>query len=192
GFRKLKYVDFSTSYSITGTFLRNLGSSMGGNLLEFLILRDCMHLKEVEVARLLTAIIAGDFKFLRTLVGGLELTDISNKEGLASESDWYDRCYTSSVIPIKQVLEERPDICLLAEFPSEGSYIEIDQIFESELNSDISLPSQMSSHTSDGSLFMSFSESSYNSDHGSGNEDGRDSGFAVFEESSDEVDFLAA
>ena len=40
-------------------------------------------------------------------------------------------------------------------------------------------------------MFMSFSESSYNSDHGSGNEDGRDGGFAGFEESSDEVDFLA-
>uniref|UniRef100_A0A803NRJ4 F-box domain-containing protein n=1 Tax=Cannabis sativa TaxID=3483 RepID=A0A803NRJ4_CANSA len=183
GFRKLKYVDFSTSYSITGTFLRNLGSSIGGNLLEFLILRDCMHLKEVEVARLLTTIITGDFKYLRTL-------DISNREGLASESDWYDRCYTSSVIPIKQMLDARPDICLLAEFPSEGSYIEIDQMFESELNSDISLPSQLSSHTSDGSMFMSFSESSYNSDHGSGNEDGRDAGFVVFEESSDEVDFI--
>ncbi|KAL5561689.1 hypothetical protein UlMin_031436 [Ulmus minor] len=184
GFKKLKYVDFSTSYSITGSFLRNLGSSAGADLLEVLILRDCMHLKEVEVARLLTAILAGDFKFLKHL-------DISNREGLASESDWYDRCYSSSVIPMKQVLEERPDICLLAEFPSDGSYIEIDQMFDSELNSDISLPSQLSNHTSDGSLFMSFSESSYNSDHGSGNEDGRDAGYVIYEESSDEVDFLA-
>lgn len=72
-----------------------------------------------------------------------------------------------------------------------GSYIEIDQMFDSELNSDISLPSQLSSHTSDGSMFMSFSESSYNSDQGSGNEDARDAGFVIYEESSDEVDFLA-
>ena len=78
---------------------------MGGNLLEVLILRDCMHLKEVrttnlylsflpshilsplsyslsicaktlefllkvEVTRLMTAIIGGDFKFLRHLVSG--------------------------------------------------------------------------------------------------------------------------
>ncbi|KAF2314865.1 hypothetical protein GH714_036970 [Hevea brasiliensis] len=114
GFRKLSYVDFSTSYSITGNFLRNLGGSTGGNLLEVLILRDCMHLKEVEVARLLMAVIAGDFKFLRHL-------DVSNREGLASEGDWYQRCYSSSIIPIKQVLEARPDICLLAEFPPEGS-----------------------------------------------------------------------
>ncbi|KAI9125128.1 hypothetical protein K1719_003744 [Acacia pycnantha] len=41
-----KYVDFSTSYSIIGNFLRNLGSSNGGTLVEVLILRDCMHLKE--------------------------------------------------------------------------------------------------------------------------------------------------
>ncbi|XP_030462171.2 F-box protein SKIP17-like isoform X2 [Syzygium oleosum] len=113
GFRKLRYVDFSTSYSITGNFLRNLGSTSTGTLLEVLILRDCMHLKEVEVARFFTAVLAGDFKFLRHV-------DISNKEGLASEGDWYNRSYSSSVIPFKQVMEERPDICLLADFPSEG------------------------------------------------------------------------
>ncbi|KAK3415801.1 hypothetical protein EUGRSUZ_H01469 [Eucalyptus grandis] len=113
GFRKLRYVDFSTSYSITGNFLRNLGSTSTGTLLEVLILRDCMHLKEMEVARFLTAVLAGDFKCLRHV-------DISNKEGLASEGDWYNRSYTSSVIPFKEVVEGRPDICLLADFPSEG------------------------------------------------------------------------
>ncbi|TYG45021.1 hypothetical protein ES288_D11G141900v1 [Gossypium darwinii] len=183
GFRKLKYADFSTSYSISGTFLRNLGSGFGGNLLEVLILRDCMHLKEVEVARFLTAVLAGDFKFLRYL-------DISNREGLASEGDWYQRSYNSSIIPLKQVLEVRPNICLLAEFPSEGCYIDIDHMFDSEVNSEISLPSQLSSHTSDGSLLMSSSESSYNSDQGSGNEEYQVSGFVIYEESSDEVDFL--
>uniref|UniRef100_A0A2C9VU77 F-box domain-containing protein n=1 Tax=Manihot esculenta TaxID=3983 RepID=A0A2C9VU77_MANES len=117
GFRKLKYLDFSTSYSITGNFLRNLGGSTGGNLLEVLILRDCMHLKEVEVARLLTEVLAGDFKSLRYL-------DVSNREGLASEGDWYHRCYSSSIIPIKQVLEARSDLCLLAEFPPEGRLVD--------------------------------------------------------------------
>ncbi|KAH1081353.1 hypothetical protein J1N35_021114 [Gossypium stocksii] len=183
GFRKLKYADFSTSYSISGTFLRNLGSGFGGNLLEVLILRDCMHLKEVEVARFLTAVLAGDFKFLRYL-------DISNREGLASEGDWYQRSYNSSIIPLKQVLEVRPNICLLAEFPSEGCYVDIDHMFDSDVNSEISLPSQLSSHTSDGSLLMSSSESSYNSDQGSGNEEYQVSGFVIYEESSDEVDFL--
>ncbi|XP_059660497.1 F-box protein SKIP17-like [Cornus florida] len=183
GFRKLKYMDFSTSYSITGAFLRNLGGSAGGNLLEVLILRDCMHLKELEVARSLTAVIAGDFKLLRHL-------DISNREGLASEGDWYNRCYNLSNIPVKQLLEERPDFCLLAEFPAEGSFVEIEQMIGSDINSDISLPSPLSSHTSDGSLFISSSESNYSSDQGSGNEDSRDHSFVVYEESSDEVDIM--
>ncbi|KAI6695560.1 hypothetical protein NL676_023270 [Syzygium grande] len=161
GFRKLRYVDFSTSYSITGNFLRNLGSTSTGTLLEVLILRDCMHLKEVEVARFLTAVLAGDFKFLRHV-------DISNKEGLASEGDWYNRSYSSSVIPFKQVMEERPDICLLADFPSEGgSFSEMEQIIDSDLNSEIGLPLHDNGHASDSSVFISSSESSYNSDQGS-------------------------
>ncbi|MED6210341.1 hypothetical protein PIB30_063245 [Stylosanthes scabra] len=181
GFQKLKYVDFSTSYSITGSFLRSLGNCMGGNLLEVLILRDCMHLKEVEVARFLTAILAGDFKLLLRL-------DISNKEGLASEGDWYHRCFNSSIMPVKQVLEARPDIDLVAEYPAEGSYIDS---FDTDMNSEISLPSQLSSHTSDRSIFLSTSESSYNSDQGSGNEDGQDASYVIYEESSDEIDFLS-
>ncbi|KAL2320961.1 hypothetical protein Fmac_029930 [Flemingia macrophylla] len=181
GFRKLKYVDFSTSYSITGNFLRTLGNCNGGNLLEVLILRDCMHLKEMEVAGLLTAILAGDFKLLVHL-------DISNREGLASEFDWYDRCYNSSIMPIKQVLEARPDMCLVAEHPSEGSYTET---FDADMTSEISLPSQLSNHTSDGSIFLGTSESSYNSDQGSGNEDGQDANYVIYEESSDEIGYLS-
>ncbi|CAI8614226.1 unnamed protein product [Vicia faba] len=179
GFRKLKYVDFSASYSITGNFLRNLGSSNGGNLLEVLILRDCMHLKEMEVARMLTAILEGDFKLLIHL-------DISNREGLACEADWYHRCYNSSIMPIKQVLEARPDMRVVAEYPSEGSYVET---FDTDMNSDISLLSQLSSPLSDGSIFMSTSEGSYNSDHGSGNEEGQDA--VIYGESSDEDNNLS-
>ncbi|KAJ0112098.1 hypothetical protein Patl1_03367 [Pistacia atlantica] len=143
-----------------------------------------MHLKEMEVARFLTAVLSGDFKFLRHI-------DVSNREGLASEGDWYMRCFNSRIIPLKEVSKERPDLCLLAEFPSEGSFIDIDHMVDSEFHSEVSLPSQLSSHTSDGSLLMSSSESSYNSDQGSGNEEGQDSGYIFFEESSDEVDFLA-
>ncbi|PSS06403.1 F-box protein [Actinidia chinensis var. chinensis] len=184
GFRELKYVDFSRSYSITGAFLRSLGGNAGGNQLEVLILRDCMHLKEVEVAKFLTAAIAGDFKLLRHL-------DISNREGLASEGDWYHRCYSTSVIPVKQLLDKRPGFCLLAEFPDEGSFSEIEQMVASEAYSDFSSPSQPSNHTSDGTMFTSSSEISYHSDQGSGNEDCRESNYIIYEESSDEVDFLA-
>ncbi|KAE9611485.1 hypothetical protein Lal_00011511 [Lupinus albus] len=180
GLQKLKYVDFSTSYSITGSFLRNLGDCNGGNSLEVLILRDCMHLKEVEIGKLLTAILAGDFKLLAHL-------DISNREGLASEGDWYHRCYKSSIMPLKQIFETRPDICLVADYPSEGSYIDS---FDTDCISEQSLPSQLSFRTSDGSIFLSTSESSYNTDQGSGNEDGQDASHVIYEESSDEIDFL--
>ncbi|KAJ4845580.1 hypothetical protein Tsubulata_019474 [Turnera subulata] len=115
--------------------------------------------------------------------------DVSNREGLASSSDCFRRCFNSS-FPIKQVSEARPDLCLLAEFPSEDSFIEIDQIIDSEPNSEISLPAQFFRQIiSDGS-FMSTSDSSYSSDQSSGNEESQDSGYVVFEESSDEVDFL--
>ncbi|KAI8522910.1 hypothetical protein RHMOL_Rhmol13G0033500 [Rhododendron molle] len=152
GFHKLKYLDFSTSYSITGGFLRNLGGDAGGSQLE----------------------------------------DISNREGLASDGDWYHRCYSTSNIPVKRLLEERPGFCIVAEFPPEGSFIEIEQMVGNEAYSDLSSPSQPSSHTSDGSgtLFTSSTESSYNSDQGSGNEDGREASYIIYEESSDEVDFL--
>jgi F-box/leucine-rich repeat protein 2/20 len=70
------------------------------------------------------------------------------------------------------------------------SYVDIDQMIDSMQDIEVFLPSQLSSHTSDGSMFMSSSESSYNSDQGSGNEDGRDASYVIYEESSDEVDFL--
>ncbi|XP_068652390.1 F-box protein At4g02760-like isoform X2 [Aristolochia californica] len=184
GLRQLKSIDISTSYAVTGTFLRSLGNASIGPFLEVLSLRDCMHLREVEVARFLSAIVAGDCKFLRYL-------DISNKEGLASEEDWYDRCYTPS-IPISRVMEQRPEICLLAEFPLEGSFLVVDHYNDGEVNNDMNSPSQSSSPdlASDSSSFTSTSESNYNSDNGSGNEDSHDAGYAVYDESSDEVELL--
>ncbi|KAI3829684.1 hypothetical protein L1987_03812 [Smallanthus sonchifolius] len=171
GLRRLKHLDLSTSYSFTGAFLKNVSSNGGGENLEVMILRDCMHLKEIEVERFMTAVLAGEFRLLRHL-------DMSNREGLACEGDWSNRCYNASFIPIQQLLEQRPDFCLVAEFPK-GSYNDIDQM----TGSDVSLPSQSSSsHTSDGS---STSDGSYNSDHGSGHEYGRESGFTIYEENSD-------
>ncbi|KAL1351510.1 hypothetical protein HN51_015430 [Arachis hypogaea] len=114
GFQKLKYLDFSRSVSITGSFLRNLGNSNGGNFLEFLNLRDCMHLKEMEVARLLTAIIAGNFKSLVHL-------DISNREGLGLRTDRQHTCYSSSIMPVKEVLDTRPWMRLMVDYPSDRS-----------------------------------------------------------------------
>ncbi|PIN18252.1 F-box protein containing LRR [Handroanthus impetiginosus] len=182
GFRKLKYVDFSMSYSITGDFLRNLGGSAGGSLLEVLILRDCMHLREAEVSRLLSSILAGRFKHLRHL-------DISNREGLASDDDWYRRCFTPSFMSLGELLEERPNLRILADFPAEGSFVE-EPMTSSDVNSDTNSPSLTSGHTSDGFMFSSLSESSYSSDQSSGNEDNPSSSHPIHEESSDELDYL--
>ncbi|KAK8611812.1 hypothetical protein V6N13_131850 [Hibiscus sabdariffa] len=142
-----------------------------------------MHLREMEVARFLTAVLAGDFKFLKHL-------DISNREGLASEGDWYQRSYNSSFIPLKQVSEVRPDVCLLAEFPSEGCFLDIDHMIDSDTISELIMQFPQSGHTTDGTMRTSSLESSYNSDQGSGNDEYQDSGLVIYEESSDEVDFL--
>lgn len=180
GFCKLKYVDFSTSYSITGSFLKNLGGDAGGNLIEVLLLRDCVHLKQTEVSRLFSSIISGDFKHLRHL-------DISNREGLASDGDWYRRCCSIRFIPIKQLMEVNPQLRLLAEFPIDGSYIEVGGGSSSEDSSAASL--SISSHASDGVTFISLSESSYSSDQSSGPENSQNPVLETYDESSDESDF---
>lgn len=68
-------------------------------------------------------------------------------------------------------------------------------MFSSDLNIDTNSPSLASSHTSDGYVFSSSSESSYNSDQSSGgqssgNEDYPIAIYPVHVESSDEVDDL--
>ncbi|KAL6516077.1 hypothetical protein OROGR_019382 [Orobanche gracilis] len=200
GFHKLKYVDFSTSYSITGVFLRSLGGSTGGNLLEILLLQDCMHLREAEVSRLLSAILTGRFSNLRHLVSGetnpfslasilpLLCHDVSNREGLAaSGDDWYRRGYTLSFTSLSELLEERPNFCLVADFPTDGSFLG-DPMSGSDVNSDTNSPSLTSSHTSDGyGGLSSSSESSYGSDQSSGNEENPSYSRRIHRASSDEV-----
>ncbi|KAK1373031.1 F-box protein SKIP17 [Heracleum sosnowskyi] len=163
GFRYLTSVDFSTSCAFTGGFLRKLGDSAGGNLLEFMFLCDCMHLKKEEVKNFLSAVLAGNFKLLRHL-------DISNWDGLATEDG-----RSRSFIPINQLCEARPNFSIRAEFPS---------LMEFESDEDVVFPSQQSSPTSDASFFM-------NSGVSSGSEDSQDASFASYGESSDELDFLS-
>lgn len=168
GFRYLTSLDFSASCAFTGGFLRKLGGSTGGNLLEFMFLCDCMHLKKEEVKNFLSAVLAGDFKLLRHL-------DISNWDGLATEDGRSRRCCSTSFIPINQLCEARPNFSIRAEFPS---------LMEVESDEDVTLPSQQSSHTSDVSFSM-------NSGVSSGSEDSRDTSFVSYEESSDDSDFLS-
>lgn len=76
-----------------------------------------------------------------------------------------------------------------------SSYTDMEQMMDSDLNTDTSQPSERNDRGLDNSLLISLSGSSsnnsYSSDQGSGNEDSRDSCSAIYEESSDEVEFLA-
>ncbi|VFR02101.1 unnamed protein product [Cuscuta campestris] len=105
GFHKLKHVDFSTSYALTGSLLKNHGDNAVQDILEVLILRDCMHLEEAEVVSFFSAVLAGDFTHLKHI-------DISNGKSSCSRRLIF-------FIPFKQLLEARPDLCVLANFPEE-------------------------------------------------------------------------
>ncbi|KAL0921676.1 hypothetical protein M5K25_008773 [Dendrobium thyrsiflorum] len=180
GLVNLKSVDFSTSYSIAGLFLRNLGNGSNGHLLEVLILRDCLHLKEVEIARFLSALISGDCKLLRYL-------DISNKDGLSAEDDWNVRRYSPS-IPLSRILEERPDLCLLANFPPDECCMDIEQTSDQEAGSDSSL--QIENNQLLGTDYLDSSDSSYGSILASGSEDAFESNYALYDgDSLDELEF---
>lgn len=71
------------------------------------------------------------------------------------------------------------------------SFVDVEQMIDSDLNSELSLSSQLNNHISSSSIFISSSENSYHSDQGSGNEDSHDSNYIIYEESSDEVDSLS-
>ncbi|XP_020241549.1 F-box protein At4g02733-like isoform X2 [Asparagus officinalis] len=182
GFRCLRVADFSTSFSITGIFLRSLGSGAYAQALEVLILRDCLHLKEVEISNFLLAILGGDCKLLRYL-------DVSNKDGLSSEEDWNERCYNPST-EILRVREARPGLCLLANFPPDGSFMDIEQANDSDISSGSSLD------ICNGELSPQYASplnSSYSSDQGSGNEGFHDVNFAYYDgDGFDEPEFQYA
>ncbi|KAI8525435.1 hypothetical protein RHMOL_Rhmol13G0230100 [Rhododendron molle] len=96
-------------------------------------------------------------------------------------------------IPVKKLLQKGlVSAFWLSSLLKEGCFIDIKQMVGSEAYSYFELTHQPSSHTSDGSgtLLSSSTESSYNSDQGSGNEDGKEASYIIYEESSDEVDFL--
>ncbi|KZV25440.1 F-box protein-like, partial [Dorcoceras hygrometricum] len=113
--------------------------------------------------------------------------DVSNREGLASDDDWYHRCYSPSFASLGLLLKERPNLCVLAEFPAEGSFVEEPM---TSSDNDMNLPSLIDSHTSEGSSNSFSPEPSYNSDQSSGNEDNVGSVFALHAEITDDVDYL--
>lgn len=179
GLANLKLVDFSTSYSISGLFLRNLSNGSNAHLLEVLILRDCLHLKEVEIALFLTALISGDCKLLRYL-------DISNKDGLSADDDWNVRRYSPS-IPLSRIVEERPNLCVLAHFPADGCSMDTDHNSAREISSNSSLQGENNQLL--GPDYMVSSDSSYRSDLASGSDDAYESSYAFYDgDSLDELE----
>ncbi|PWA94371.1 F-box domain, Leucine-rich repeat domain, L domain-like protein [Artemisia annua] len=97
GLHKLKHVDFSTSYSFTGSFLENLGTNGGGNNLE------------VKVKHFMAVLVAGDWRSLSHL-------DVSHTNGLASSKSYNFRRIRTSSFFRKQLLQHRPKFHLVAEF----------------------------------------------------------------------------
>ncbi|KAL3647872.1 hypothetical protein CASFOL_008840 [Castilleja foliolosa] len=186
GFRRLSMLTFQHPTISPANFLGiNLVDSASGGLLEVLLLRDCMHLREIEVSRLLSAKHAGHFSCLRHL-------DVSNRKGLASEDDWNRRCYTLSfIMSLGKFMEERHNLCVVADFPPERSFVE-DSTSGSDVDSDNNSPPLTSSRTSDGyeNMLTSSSESGFSSDQSFGNDDNPNSSRPIHEESSDEVDYV--
>ncbi|XP_019085131.1 PREDICTED: F-box protein At4g02760-like, partial [Camelina sativa] len=80
GFRHLKHINLSRSPVISGCFLRGLGLCCKDSPLETLLLCNCNSLKEREVLLFLNSLLDGDFKSIR-------LIDVSNNQGLVSDSD---------------------------------------------------------------------------------------------------------
>ncbi|THU72568.1 hypothetical protein C4D60_Mb04t13520 [Musa balbisiana] len=147
GLHHLKFVDFSTCYSITGTFLRNLGSDMNA------------HMLEVEVSHFLSALLAGDLKLLRYL-------DISNKDGLSADNDWNYRCYNPCALLIPDFMKQRPEVCLLAKFPR-GSLVDTNLLSDGQTSCGMSLT--VMHNVAFDPYWTNISENSYSSDQGSGN-----------------------
>ncbi|KAJ1692241.1 hypothetical protein LUZ63_008939 [Rhynchospora breviuscula] len=153
--RGLKSLDLSGSSSFSGIFLRDLGNGGSANSLETLILRDCMHLRAKEVSSFLSAICYGDWKSLRSV-------DISNKKGLMvprGPSGLRTRC----AMEVSQVLRERPDMQLIADYPPIRCFDSDCSDFASSSSSDSGLSSS-DDETSSSSLPGSDNETNASSD----------------------------
>ncbi|XP_031489064.1 F-box protein At4g02760-like isoform X2 [Nymphaea colorata] len=182
GFQHLKLIDFTSAYTLTGIFLRSL-SNCGYDLrLEVLILRDCVHLREVEVDKFLSVILQGECKNLRYL-------DISNKDGLATAGDCFERSYNPSHVSIERVFTERPEVHLVAEFPIDKSFGDLEEAIDGQGGSNDSTPYTLSPMSLEKSFSMGSSDGSYNSDPDSG-EDLQDIGCTFYEEFSDGAEYF--
>ncbi|KAL1225104.1 F-box protein [Cardamine amara subsp. amara] len=113
GFRRLKYINLSSSPEINGSFLRGLGLICKDSPLETLILRNCYTLKEREVLQFLNSLLARDFK-------SIKLIDVSSAYGLVSDGG--KRTFEPR-FPIEELTKERSDVRFVAIFESQSSLL---------------------------------------------------------------------
>ncbi|KAG6438313.1 hypothetical protein SASPL_103250 [Salvia splendens] len=169
GLRNLKFVDFTMSYAITGEFLRYKPRwqwrwKLTGSF-DFTGLYASERSKELKVSR------------TYPIERGLHLMTTGTRDVTPQVTQ-----QLCSFMSLRELLEERPNLKVHADFPAEGSFVE-EPMTSSDVNNDTNSPSGEYA-------FTTSSESSYNSDHSSGNEDYPNAGFPVHDESSDEVDDL--
>ncbi|KMZ71228.1 hypothetical protein ZOSMA_185G00470 [Zostera marina] len=114
GLSKLKKIDFSSSCSFTGKFLRKfVGNS---NLLQVLLLHWCHNITEAELIRFLGTCLSGGYNSLKYL--GI------SADHVCRDSDIPRNCLGTM---ISRFQTERPDIHLVAKSPSSSNYDENDE-----------------------------------------------------------------
>ncbi|KAJ7557753.1 hypothetical protein O6H91_04G008100 [Diphasiastrum complanatum] len=167
GLSFLTHLDLSGADHLTGSFLRDITCRQQQSLLNTILLRDCVRLKEVEVEHFLFALSTGEGRNLRLL-------DISNKDGLAA-SNWFDRRPCPNMEAISRVRSERPELHLLANFTEHKS--DSESMVSSFSDSDDSGNLQLAVTTSDDSSEDSSISSSSSSEDDDDADDSNDSGF---------------
>ncbi|CAA7044129.1 unnamed protein product [Microthlaspi erraticum] len=129
GLHKLKYIDLSRTSGFGGSFLRRVCDNIKDALIETIILRDCVGLRERMVCQFLHALLSGDLRFMQHI-------DVSNYHGLLCG----ERSNRKPKFPLEELEVERPGLTFVADFiPSPYSFLS---------SSDDSSSSHASSHSS--------------------------------------------
>ncbi|CAA7044130.1 unnamed protein product [Microthlaspi erraticum] len=135
GLHKLKYIDLSRTSGFGGSFLRRVCDNFKDALIETVILRDCVGLRERMVCRFLHSLLSGDLRFMQYI-------DVSNYHGLLSGEMRRNR---KPKFPLEELEVERPGLTFVGDFtPSPYSLV-------SSSDSSTSSDSSSSSYSTDSS-----------------------------------------
>ncbi|KAJ0250151.1 F-box domain-containing protein [Hirschfeldia incana] len=140
GLTKLKYLNISKTYSISGGFLSHFSNDFKGSLLETLIMRDCNSLEEIKVCEFL------DFLLMsRTNFRSIQHIDVSNDRGLINDGR---RCRKPK-FPLEELREGRPGLTFVACFRSPSPSSSSSLSYSSSSSSTWLSPSASSSSSSE-------------------------------------------